>query len=140
MTGLRLVLALVAVVLFGAIPALAGDGPFPTIPKGKGEKCVEDTQFMRRNHMELLKHQRDETMHQGIRTTKYSLRECISCHETRAADGKPVTVKSEKHFCNACHTYAAVSPDCFSCHASTPGGTPAGASHAGASHDSKASP
>ncbi|MBF0093678.1 MAG: Hdr-like menaquinol oxidoreductase cytochrome c subunit [Alphaproteobacteria bacterium] len=131
MTGLRLVLVMVVAALFGVLPALAGDGPFPTIPKGKGGKCVEDTQFMRRNHMDLLKHQRDETMREGIRTTEHGLQGCISCHAVQGADGKPVTIKSEEHFCNACHSYAGVSPDCFACHASVP---PVGASPPGAVH------
>ena len=141
MTGLRLVLVLVMAALFGVVPALAGDGPFPTIPKGMGEKCVEDTQFMRRNHMELLMHKRDETMRQGIRTTKYSLKECISCHAVNGPDGKPVSINSEKHFCRACHSYAAVSPDCFLCHASTPSsGGAASGTPSEANHEHKASP
>ena len=38
----------------------------PVIPEGQGTQCVEDTGFMRRNHMDLLKHQRDETMLKGV--------------------------------------------------------------------------
>lgn len=130
MTGLRLFLAVLVMALIGALPVMAGDGPLPLIPKAKGERCVEDSNFMRRNHMELLKHHRDETMHKGVRTTKYSLSGCFNCHAVDGADGKPVTVDDEKHFCNACHTYAAVSPDCFQCHSSTP---------ARETHDQKAS-
>jgi len=114
--------ALAVVLLIGAMPvAMAVEGLLPLIPQGKGERCVEETAFMRRNHMELLKHQRDETVYKGIRTTRHSLQECIACHAVPGNGGKPVTIASEKHFCNVCHSYAAVSPDCFMCHASTPG-------------------
>lgn len=88
--------------------------------KGKGERCVEDTEFMRKNHMELLLHQRDETMHRGIRTKKHSLKECIACHAIDGDDGKPVSSSDPKHFCQQCHTYASVKIDCFECHASKP--------------------
>lgn len=92
----------------------------PVIPEGQGTRCVEDTEFMRRNHMDLLKHQRDETMLKGVRTKKYSLKECLDCHVVYGADEVAVTASSPSHFCRACHDYAAVSIDCFECHASRP--------------------
>ena len=88
----------------------------PTVKTYKGEKCVEDTEFMRRNHMKLILHQRDETMHKGIRTQKYSLKNCIDCH----ADPKTNSVLGKDGFCESCHDYAAVSIDCFSCHSAEP--------------------
>jgi len=94
--------------------------PMPVIPMGQGDSCVEDTDFMRRNHMNLLKHQRDETMLRGVRSKQYSLKECISCHAVIGSDAIPVTVASPQHFCRSCHDYAAVSIDCFQCHASRP--------------------
>ena len=94
--------------------------PFPDIPRGQGENCVEDTDFMRRNHMNLLKHQRDDTMLKGIRTKQHSLKECVSCHAVEGADAVPLTAASPKHFCRSCHDYAAVQIDCFQCHASRP--------------------
>ena len=36
------------------------------------------------------------------------------------ADGKAVSYASPQHFCRTCHIYAAVSVDCFECHASRP--------------------
>ncbi|MEZ5840741.1 MAG: hypothetical protein R3D02_10075 [Hyphomicrobiales bacterium] len=114
--------AFAAVAAVAVWPALAGDVPVPAPAKGKGEACVADTAFMRRNHMTMLKHQRDETMHEGIRTKQFSLKECIACHEVSGPDAKPVTIESPDHFCRSCHDYAAVSIDCFECHASTPGG------------------
>lgn len=104
-----------------AVAADNGRVPAPVIPMGHGDKCVEDTDFMRRNHMSLLDHQRDKTMHEGIRSKQYSLRECISCHAVAGPDDVPVTVSSPQHFCRSCHDYAAVSIDCFQCHASRPG-------------------
>lgn len=80
--------------------------------------CVEPTEEMRANHMEYILDQRDATMHEGIRTTQYSLNECINCHVSDAPDAP--RADSEKHFCNSCHTYAAVSIDCFQCHADRP--------------------
>ena len=107
----------------------AGSGvPFPVIPMGQGDSCVKDTDYMRRNHMRMLKHQRDETMLKGIRAERYSLKECINCHVVSGTDAKPVTAASPQHFCRSCHDYAAVSIDCFQCHASRPdpGGLPPG--------------
>jgi len=89
-----------------------GRVPMPIHSVTKGEKCVEPTEEMRRNHMEKILHQRDETMHRGIRTTKYSLKNCIDCH----ADPKTNSVLGKDGFCESCHNYASVSIDCFSCH------------------------
>ena len=95
----------------GAKPALG-----PTIKIFKGDKCVEDTEFMRRNHMKVLLHQRDETMHRGIRTQKYSLKNCVDCH----ADPQTNSVLGKDGFCESCHVYASVSIDCFTCHTTAP--------------------
>ena len=92
----------------------------PVIPMGQGDTCVEETGFMRRNHMDLLKHQRDETMLKGARSEQYSLTECLSCHVVYGPDEVPVTAASPSHFCRSCHDYAAVNIDCFQCHASRP--------------------
>lgn len=97
-----------------------GRVPVPIIPAAIGENCVEDTDFMRRNHMSLLKHQRDDTVHEGIRSKQHSLKECIDCHVVMGPDEIPVTVASPQHFCRSCHDYTAVSIDCFQCHASRP--------------------
>ena len=40
-----------------------------------GESCVKDTSWMRRNHMELLKHDRDRTLRQGIRPVDGSIKD-----------------------------------------------------------------
>jgi hypothetical protein len=108
----------IAIALVSAAPLLAADpGELgtqlaPVVKIHRGDKCVEPTDEMRRNHMEMILHQRDSTVHQGIRTSKHSLRECINCH----ADPGTRSVLGPEGFCQSCHTYAAVSMDCFSCH------------------------
>jgi hypothetical protein len=98
----------------------AGRVPKPAIERGKGDKCVNDTDFMRKNHMTLLKHQRDETVHSGIRTKQYNLNGCIECHASQKT-GR--VTGSDENFCQGCHSYAAVQLDCFECHASKPKST-----------------
>jgi predicted CXXCH cytochrome family protein len=98
----------------------SGGVPMPVIPAGQGEACVADNDFMRRNHMDMLVHQRDETVFKGLRDEAFSLKDCISCHVVRDADARAVTVSDPRHFCRSCHDYAAVSIDCFQCHASRP--------------------
>jgi hypothetical protein len=128
-------ITLIASLLLGVYtPGLAGDASSdeasdagPYIPKAQRryseeQGCVEPTEDMRANHMKYLLHQRDATMHEGIRTKQHSLHECINCHVSDAADAP--RVDSEKHFCNSCHTYAAVNIDCFQCHADRPVKTP----------------
>ncbi|GAB4507021.1 MAG: hypothetical protein Tsb0026_00740 [Sulfuricaulis sp.] len=84
----------------------------PTVKTYRGEKCVEPTEDMRRNHMKYILHQRDKTMHQGIRTTQHSLKNCVDCH----ADPATNSVLGQDGFCSSCHQYASVKIDCFSCH------------------------
>lgn len=122
--------ALILAALWWALAAqgvLAGDGQGFVRPGSRAaalDACVEPTAFMRRNHMELIKHQRDATVYQGIRSTRDSLAGCIDCHVGRAADGQPVAVNAKRQFCSACHAFAAVKVDCFDCHAAVPRGGP----------------
>ncbi|MDQ1315715.1 MAG: hypothetical protein QG662_1824 [Pseudomonadota bacterium] len=98
----------------------AGGAPKPVITKAvKGERCVEDTAVMRRDHMKLLNRHRDETVVEGVRTKKHSLKECINCHASEAT-GSVATAKED--FCVSCHSYAAVKIDCFDCHSTKPQG------------------
>jgi hypothetical protein len=103
-----------------AIPGGPATAAPPTIERAsKGERCVEDTATMRRNHMRFLEHQRDDTVHGGIRGAKHSLKGCVDCHAGKAT-GSVAAAKTD--FCVACHTYAAVKIDCFGCHATKPDG------------------
>jgi hypothetical protein len=89
-------------------------------PENDDPGCVEPTEIMRRDHMEFILHQRDATVHLGIRTSKHSFKGCIDCHSTRDDDGALVRHDSEQHFCAGCHVYAAVRIDCFECHTDRP--------------------
>ncbi|MGE5154128.1 MAG: sulfur reduction protein DsrJ [Bdellovibrio bacteriovorus] len=121
---------LVAVSLVWALAAqtvLAAEGATYVKEGSKAaglEACVEPTDVMRRNHMELIKHQRDATVHGGIRATKHSLAGCIDCHVSLGPDGRPVAVNAPDQFCSACHAFAAVKVNCFDCHGSVPNGGP----------------
>ena len=116
--------ALVLLLVLFVVPAAAGaqDGrvPGPVIPKGKGDQCVAETDYMRRFHMRELTHQRDETMHRGVRAKRFSLKECVTCHASTDPDGQPVSINAPGQFCASCHAYTAVTIDCFQCHASKP--------------------
>ncbi len=106
----------VLALLLPVLTFASGRVPKPVIEIAKPGKCVEDTEVMRRQHPDMLKHQRDLTVHEGIRTRKHSLKECVACHASR----KTGSVLGEKGFCQSCHAYASVKIDCFSCHASKP--------------------
>ncbi|MDD4929521.1 MAG: hypothetical protein PHP85_09620 [Gallionella sp.] len=83
---------------------------------GRGGECVKDPQWMRKNHMHLLRHQRDEAVHQGLRDDKISLKNCIECHASLKDDS---AIARDDSFCVACHRYEAVATDCFECHTGT---------------------
>ncbi len=109
---------LLPAMLYAAVAA--AEVPVPSPPRGDGAQCVEPTEVMRRDHMKFLMHQRDETMHRGIRTTKHSLVECLSCHTRKDDEGRFVSINAPGEFCQECHAYSGVTMDCFGCHATTP--------------------
>ena len=84
------------------------------------EQCVRPTEWMRRNHMELIKHQRNETVHLGIRDEDSSLAGCVDCHVQYDGGGEPIPINSQDQFCHSCHQFTAVTLDCFQCHATVP--------------------
>jgi len=84
----------------------------PVIKIEKGDACVAPTAEMRRDHMKFLLHQRDRTMHAGLREPRFSLKNCVNCHASRETG----SVLGKDGFCASCHAYAAVSIDCFECH------------------------
>ncbi len=85
----------------------------PKLDIGKGGQCVEDPQWMRKNHMHVLIRQRDETVRKGIRDGKYSLKNCIECHASLRDNS---VIGRADSFCQGCHRYEAVRIDCFECH------------------------
>jgi len=120
-----LVLALAGCVFIGAgiLPqAYAADRvPLPVLVKAyKGEACVEPLPVIRRDHMKFLMHQRDDTVHEGIRGARHSLVGCIDCHAAKDDAGQWVRIDASGQFCASCHEYASVTIDCFGCHSALP--------------------
>ncbi len=79
----------------------------------EGGRCVDDTAYMRTNHMQLLMDWRDEavrandriyTTSDGRRFDKSLSGTCLSCH-----------FEKEK-FCDRCHDYVGTTPSCWNCH------------------------
>lgn len=77
-------------------------------------ECVRDTQFMRESHMVLLHEWRDDILRRsgtrtgvtsnGLRYDRSLQKGCLSCH------------KNKDTFCDRCHAYASVKPNCWNCH------------------------
>lgn len=116
---LKLAMLLGAVVLTAApMQHALADVELPGLENHKGTKCVDDEDFIRRHHPDLLKHHRDEVLHKGIRTEKYSLERCVECHASKKT-GSVAAAKDD--FCVACHSYVGVQLTCWDCHATKPG-------------------
>lgn len=105
----------VVIMLLGLLAApllytAAGNGVFTKAPAPRLAKavnatqCVEPAEWMRANHQMLLTHQRDAIVRDGDRNRKYRIEGCSACHAKRA------------DFCDRCHDYAGVKPECFDCH------------------------
>lgn len=113
---------------FGAVAlaAAAGEGgrtPKPAVVIERQEACVAPPDVMRRTHMDLLAHQRNKTLREGVRGAQVSLNGCISCHASRK---NGAVIGSRENFCQSCHAYAAVKIDCFDCHQAKAGTAVAG--------------
>lgn len=103
--GVLLALVLTVVTWGGSVTAAEAHGDGIHKDNGTiGEKCIRDKEYMRRNHMNLLMHKRETTVRDGVRTPDESLLGCKDCHTSRTK------------FCDRCHTYVGVKPDCFQCH------------------------
>ena len=112
----RVTVAFVMLVLCMMASPVSATTFAPRLDIGKGGQCVEDVQWMRKNHMHLLRHQRDETVRKGVREKEHSLKNCIECHASTQDDS---VIAREDSFCVACHRYEAVKIDCFECHSGT---------------------
>ena len=110
--GLALLL-LAALFALAARAQDAGHTPKPTIIIESQQHCIAPPETMRREHPEMLRHQRVRTVHLGERGTKVSLNACIECHADRQSGS---VIGSDHAFCQGCHSYAAVHIDCFDCH------------------------
>lgn len=115
-------LAAVFVMLLIAIPASADKywRDNGNAKANSAEACVAPLPEIRRNHMAMLKHQRDITVHKGVRYTDNALHGCIDCHANKDESGEHIAVDAPGQFCAGCHEYVSVKLDCFSCHATVP--------------------
>jgi hypothetical protein len=94
--------------------ASTGKGAYrPNIVTKAQGKCVLPASEMRATHMQLLNQWRDAVVRDDDRTfvspdgrqfPRSLTGTCLGCHSN----------KSE--FCDRCHEYAAVKPDCWDCH------------------------
>ncbi|MCP3670427.1 MAG: sulfur reduction protein DsrJ [Gammaproteobacteria bacterium] len=119
----RVAVMMVASVLLSFATAAISDSTVVEGSKAAGMDkggCVAPQMDMRRNHMEYLKHQRDEVVHKGDRSSKFALAECVNCHASKDKKGHPVPVNAKDQFCDSCHDYAAVNITCFQCHRKVP--------------------
>ncbi|MGE5336644.1 MAG: Hdr-like menaquinol oxidoreductase cytochrome c subunit [Gemmatimonadota bacterium] len=114
----RLILAIAFGVIASTAAAEGSRVPRPHFTVDKSTQCVAPPEVMRRTHMNMLMHRRDQTVHLGIRGGDEALNRCIACHASKttgAAIGAPDA------FCQSCHDYAGVKLDCFDCHQGRPG-------------------
>ena len=102
----------IAAGIIAAVLTIAAHADAPRFKIERGEACVAPVAEMRRNHMEMLFHQRDRTLRQGLREPRFSLKGCVDCHASRATG----SVLGKDGFCSSCHSYASVKIDCFECH------------------------
>ena len=82
--------------------------------KAKAAKqCVESTEFMKTEHMQLLDRWRESVVRHGERVyvnsqgKKFNMsltNTCLDCHDNK------------DKFCDKCHNYASVRPYCWDCH------------------------
>ena len=109
--GLLIFLGLLATP-FGLTMGKAAKQPELKLPKDE-KKCIESTEFMRTEHMQLLNQWRDWALRDGKRVyVNHAGKEftislqntCMKCHNSKA------------DFCDKCHLNAGVSPYCWDCH------------------------
>lgn len=96
----------------------AADGPevsldTPAINALDEKECIYDTAYMRANHMEILHDWKIQVVREGNRTlvtpegAEYDMslqNTCMECHS------------NYEDFCQSCHEYSGVEPNCWQCH------------------------
>ncbi len=95
-----------------AAPELSFDTP--AINALSEQHCIEDAEYMRDNHMQLLSDWKVSVVRDGNRVyvsdmdgQEYSMslqNTCLECHSNK------------EQFCDACHDYLDVTPNCWDCH------------------------
>ncbi|MFH1487049.1 MAG: sulfate reduction electron transfer complex DsrMKJOP subunit DsrJ [Chloroflexota bacterium] len=118
--GVKIITGIVVFLVLLSFPvwyvAATGQASYaPQLKVAADEKqCVEPTEYMRESHMTLLSDWREKVVREGIRThvardgKEYQMSlvgTCLSsCHAEKA------------EFCDQCHQYRGVSPNCWDCH------------------------
>ena len=121
--GVKIIVGIVVFVILITFPLWYGKGKASQQPalsldttaiaQLKDKRCVEDTAFMRANHMKLLVNWREGVVREENRlyTAKngkvYEMSlsgTCLKCHSNK------------QQFCDRCHNYVGAKPNCFSCH------------------------
>ena len=100
-------------VFYNAGKAAKAPDPVLTEKAKAAQKCVEQTAFMKSDHMKLLDEWRQEVVrddaryytsesgkvyYKGLQTT------CMDCHSNKTK------------FCDQCHNYMGIAPYCWDCH------------------------
>jgi hypothetical protein len=97
---------------FSLASGKTGYKPKPKPPADQKE-CIESKAYMKAYHMDLLNKWRDDVVRNGKRyyIAKNKKRHlmsltltCMKCHAKKA------------EFCDQCHNYLGVTPDCWTCH------------------------
>jgi hypothetical protein len=111
--GLTLFLALITFPFwYNLAAATTSKGPEPVLPTTE-KNCVAPVEYMRTSHMDLLVTWREQVVRDNVRsyqafdgkTYNMSLtKTCMQCHTSKA------------DFCDRCHNYAGVTPNCWECH------------------------
>lgn len=110
----------------------------PVIQQLSDQECIEPAEYMRENHMQFLLDWRDAKVRDGqsvyinSKGIAYDISlegTCLKCHNDSPVSGNPlpkvstpkattlnITSDGSNQFCFSCHNYAAVKPNCWSCH------------------------
>lgn len=88
--------------------------PELVLPEGEEQiECIDNAEFMRASHMDLLNDWRDKVVRNGERIftsstgKQYEMsltKTCLGCHSRK------------EEFCDRCHNYMEVTPYCWDCH------------------------
>ena len=96
-----------------AVPALQLKIDTPEIARLAEKKCLEPTAYMRASHMELIDSWREAVVRDGQKYYVSSSGENVSMSLTGSCLG---CHSNKEQFCDTCHNYAGVKPNCWSCH------------------------
>jgi len=112
--NINIIKIILFILLFAIAPVWAADSIAPKLDIGKGGQCVEDPQWMRKNHMQPAQAPaRRNIAQKACADEKISLKNCIECHASSKDDS---VIARDDSFCVGCHRYEAVKNRRFECH------------------------